>query len=61
MRRLPGGLADGLAARIVEQVRRAAAAGRWEQAVEELIAALHARGEAVTTKNARNCVPCSKL
>jgi hypothetical protein len=48
MRRLPGRFADRLSPRTVEQVRGAAAAGRWEQAVDELIIALHARAEAVT-------------
>jgi hypothetical protein len=48
MRRLPGRFADRLPARTVEQIRGAAAAGRWEQAVDELITALRARAEAVT-------------
>jgi hypothetical protein len=48
MRRLPGRFADRLSARTVEQVSGAAAAGLWEQAVDELITALHVRAEAVT-------------
>lgn len=48
MRRLPDRFADRLSARTVEQVRAAAAAGRWEHAVDELITALQARAEAVT-------------
>jgi len=48
MRGLPGCFADRLSARAVEEVRSAAAAGRWEQAVDELIIALHARAEAIT-------------
>lgn len=48
MRALPGRFADRLSARTVEQVRAAAAAGQWEQAVDELIIALHTRAEAIT-------------
>jgi hypothetical protein len=50
MRRLPDRFADRLPARTVEQVRGAAAAGRWEHAVDELIIALQARAEAVTVE-----------
>jgi hypothetical protein len=48
MRGLPGRFADRLSARTVEQVRGAAAAGRWEQAIDELIMALDTRAEMVT-------------
>jgi hypothetical protein len=48
MRRLPGRFSDRLSARTVEQVRSAAAAGRWEQAVAELVIALRVRAETVT-------------
>jgi thioredoxin-like negative regulator of GroEL len=48
MRRLPGRFATRLSAQTMEQVRGAAAAGRWEQAVDELIIALQARAGTVT-------------
>jgi len=48
MRRLPGRFADRLSACALEQVTSAAAAGRWAEAVDDLITALHARAEAVT-------------
>ena len=50
MRRLPGRFADRLSARTLKQVTDAAAAGRWEQAVDELITALRVRAEAVTDR-----------
>jgi serine/threonine protein kinase HipA of HipAB toxin-antitoxin module len=48
MRRLPGRFADRLSARALERVTGAAAAGRWEEALDELITALHARAEVIT-------------
>jgi hypothetical protein len=48
MRALPGRFADRLSACARERVTGVAAAGRWEEAVDELVAALHARVEAVT-------------
>jgi hypothetical protein len=48
IRRLPGRFADRVSARTVEQIQGAAPAGRWEQAVDELITALDARAEVVT-------------
>jgi hypothetical protein len=48
MRRLPGHYADRLSARTLQRITDAAAAGQWENAVNELITALHARAEAVT-------------
>jgi hypothetical protein len=48
MRALPGRFADRLSASALERITGAAAGGRWEEAVEELITALHARAEAVT-------------
>jgi hypothetical protein len=48
MRTLPGRFADRLSARTLQQVTGAAAAGRWEEAVEALIIALQARTEMVT-------------
>jgi hypothetical protein len=48
MRALPGRFADRLSVRTLQQVTVAAAAGRWEEAVEELIIALHVRAEMVT-------------
>jgi hypothetical protein len=49
MRALPGRYVGRLPARTLEQITAAAAAGHWEQAVDELITALHARAEAITT------------
>jgi hypothetical protein len=48
MRTLPGRFADRLSTRRLQQVTRAAAAGQWEEAVEKLITALHARAEMIT-------------
>jgi hypothetical protein len=48
MRALPGRFVGRLSARALERITGAAAAGRWEEAVEELITALCARSEAVT-------------
>jgi hypothetical protein len=48
MRTLPGRFADRLSASAFERITGAAAAGRWEQAVEELIIALCARVAPVT-------------
>jgi hypothetical protein len=48
MRALPGRFADRLSARTLQQVTGAAAAGQWEEAVEELIIALQTRAEMVT-------------
>lgn len=48
MRALPGRFADRLSASALERITGAAAAGRWEEAVDELITALHTRAEAVT-------------
>jgi hypothetical protein len=48
MRTLPGRFADQLSARALDRTTAAAAAGRWEEAAEELIAALDARAEVVT-------------
>jgi len=48
MRRLPGLFADRIATRTLKKVADAASAGAWEQAVDDLILALHARGETVT-------------
>jgi hypothetical protein len=48
MRRLPGCFAGRLSARTVEQVQAWAATGRWEQAIDELITALHTHDAAVT-------------
>jgi hypothetical protein len=48
MRALPDRFAGRISARALARVRDAAASGRWEQAVEELITALIARAEAIT-------------
>lgn len=48
MRQLPGRFADRVPAHALDQVNIAAAAGRWEQAVDKLISALHDCGEAIT-------------
>jgi hypothetical protein len=48
MRALPGRFADRLSASALERITGTAAAGRWEEAVDELITALCARAEAVT-------------
>jgi hypothetical protein len=45
MRELPDRFAGRVPAHVLEQIRVAAAAGQWERAVDELISALHARGE----------------
>ena len=50
MRALPGRFANRLSAPALERIVSAAAAGRWEEAVKELITALHARAELVTVK-----------
>ena len=50
MRRLPGRFADRLPDRTTKQVTDAAAAGRWEQAVDELITALHVHAGRVTDR-----------
>jgi hypothetical protein len=50
MRALPGRFADRLSARALDQITGAAVAGQWEQAVDKLITALHARAEAVTAE-----------
>ena len=49
MRRLPGRFADRLPARALERIVSAAAVGQWENAVDELIIALHARAETITS------------
>lgn len=49
MRALPGRFADRISAYTLRQVTDAAAAGRWEEAVEQLVIALHARMERITT------------
>lgn len=48
MRRLPGRYADRLPKRTVNQIRTAAAAGRWERAVEMLITWLRRQAAPVT-------------
>jgi hypothetical protein len=48
MRTLPGRFADRVSSSALERITGAAAAGRWEEAVDELITALCARAEAVT-------------
>jgi hypothetical protein len=48
MRRLPGRYADRLQPRTLERITAAAAAGQWEKAVEQLIAALRSGAERVT-------------
>jgi hypothetical protein len=69
MRGLPGRYVDRISARTVDKITRYAAAGQWERAVHDLITALHARAEAVTTTeredllavvNALN-LPCQPL
>jgi hypothetical protein len=50
MRQLPGRFSGRLSARTLAEVRRSAAAGQWEKAVNKLITALHARGEAVSVE-----------
>jgi hypothetical protein len=50
MRGLPMRFADRLPAQTTQRIRDAAARGHWEHAVDELISALHARGEAVTAE-----------
>jgi thioredoxin-like negative regulator of GroEL len=50
MRRLPGRFGDRLSARTLAEVRRSAAAGQWEKALDKLITGLHARGEAVSVE-----------
>lgn len=47
IRALPGRFADRLSASALERITGAAAAGQWEDAVEELITALCARAEAI--------------
>jgi hypothetical protein len=49
IRALPDRFADRLSARTLQEVTRAAAAGRWEEAVERLIIALQTRAEMVTS------------
>lgn len=48
MRGLPGLFTDRLSGSALERITGLAAAGWWEEAVDELITALHARAEAVT-------------
>jgi hypothetical protein len=48
MRRLPGRFSGRLSARTMEQIHALAAAGRWEQAIDDLITALHTHDVAVT-------------
>ncbi|GAB2807364.1 hypothetical protein GCM10027176_10560 [Actinoallomurus bryophytorum] len=48
MRRLPGRFAGRVSAQVREQVNAAAAAGRWEQAVDRLVTALRASGEVLS-------------
>jgi thioredoxin-like negative regulator of GroEL len=50
MRQLPASFGDRLSIRTLATVRRSAAAGQWEKAVDKLITALHARGEAVSVE-----------
>lgn len=69
MRRLPGMFADRISARTLEKVTDAASAGRWEQAVDDLILALHARSEPVTDQECIElhlvlealCMPAERL
>jgi thioredoxin-like negative regulator of GroEL len=49
MRRLPGRYAGRLPAATVDQVTAAAATGRWEQALDQLIGSLTACTEPITT------------
>jgi thioredoxin-like negative regulator of GroEL len=49
MRRLPGHYAGRLPAATVDQVTAAAAAGRWEQALDQLIGSLFACTGPITT------------
>ena len=48
MRRLPGRFAGRVSARALDQVQTLAAAGRWEQAIDELITVLHTQDAVVT-------------
>jgi hypothetical protein len=48
MRQLPVRFADRVPAHTLKQVSHAAAAGRWEQAVDKLIRELQARGEKIS-------------
>jgi hypothetical protein len=58
MRALPARFADRMSARTLQQITRAAAAGRWEEAVEALIVALQARAEMVTRAECEGSAPC---
>jgi hypothetical protein len=48
MRRLPGCFAGRISGRTVERIQASAAAGRWEQAIDELLTALHTHDAPVT-------------
>jgi hypothetical protein len=48
MRGLSSRFADRLSAGVLERITSAAAAGRWEEAVDELVTALYARAETLT-------------
>jgi hypothetical protein len=48
MRRMPGCYAARLSARSIEEITATAAAGQWENAIDQLITALHARAEIIT-------------
>jgi hypothetical protein len=49
MRGLPDRFAGRVSARTLARITEAVAAGRWEQAVDDLITALNARAEAITS------------
>jgi hypothetical protein len=51
MRTVPGRFTGRLSAAALERVRSAAAAGRWEEAIEELITALGASAEPITSED----------
>ncbi|MFB9831917.1 hypothetical protein [Actinoallomurus acaciae] len=48
MRALPGRFADRLPRHALERINNAAAEGRWEESLDDLLTGLHARGEAIT-------------
>jgi hypothetical protein len=57
-RRRPYSTSGGTAWSSRRPILVAAAAGQWEQAVDELIIALHARAETALSKISRSRVPC---
>jgi hypothetical protein len=52
MRRLPARFVGRLPARTLEGVQRIASRGRWEQALDKLLSALHTNGTPLTHEDA---------